>query len=35
MKIPEIDLCLIAPEMIIAGFGLLVLLVDVFYTQRE
>jgi NADH-quinone oxidoreductase subunit N len=30
MKIPEIDLCLIAPEMIIAGFGLLVLLVDVF-----
>ena len=30
MKIPEIDLSLIAPEMIIAGFGLLVLLVDVF-----
>ena len=30
MKIPEIDLCLIAPEMIITAFGLLALLVGVF-----
>ena len=30
MKIPEIDLYLIAPEIIISAFGFLVLLVDVF-----
>jgi NADH:ubiquinone oxidoreductase subunit 2 (subunit N) len=30
MKIPEIDLSLIAPEMIITAFGLLALLVGVF-----
>ncbi len=30
MKLPEIDLSLIAPEMIITGFGLFVLLLDVF-----
>ena len=35
MKLPEIDLCLIAPEMIIAGFGLLVLLFDVFSSKRS
>ena len=35
MKIPEIDLYLIAPEIVIAAFGFLVLLVDVFSPKRE
>jgi NADH-quinone oxidoreductase subunit N len=35
MKIPEIDLYLIAPEIIIAAFGFLVLLVDVFAPKVE
>lgn len=35
MKLPEIDLYLIAPEMIIAAFGFLVLLLDVFLTKGE
>ncbi|MDI7258624.1 MAG: NADH-quinone oxidoreductase subunit N [Thermodesulfobacteriota bacterium] len=35
MKIPEIDLYLIAPEIIIAAFGFLVLLVDVFSPKGE
>ncbi len=35
MKIPEIDLYLIAPEIIIAAFGFLVLLVDVFAPKGE
>src|SRR4030042_3578495 len=33
MKIPEIDLLLIAPEIIITAFGFLVLLLDVFLPQ--
>jgi NADH-quinone oxidoreductase subunit N len=35
MKIPEIDLYLIAPEIIITAFGFLVLLVDVFSAKEE
>ena len=35
MKIPEIDLYLIAPEIVITGFGFLVLLVDVFSPKKE
>ncbi|NWF93634.1 MAG: NADH-quinone oxidoreductase subunit N [Syntrophaceae bacterium] len=35
MKLPEIDLCLIAPEIIVAAFGFFVLLVDVFFSKRE
>src|SRR5512136_591871 len=35
MKIPEIDLYLIAPEIIITVFGFLVLLVDVFLPKEE
>ncbi|MDO9123614.1 MAG: NADH-quinone oxidoreductase subunit N, partial [Deltaproteobacteria bacterium] len=35
MKLPEIDLYLIAPEIIIAAFGFLVLLVDVFAPKVE
>ena len=35
MKIPEIDLYLIAPEIIITAFGFLVLLVDVFSPKKE
>ena len=35
MKIPEIDLYLIAPEMIITAFGFLVLLLDVFLPKAE
>ena len=35
MKIPEIDLYLIAPEIIITVFGFLVLLVDVFSPKEE
>ncbi|MBS3906995.1 MAG: NADH-quinone oxidoreductase subunit N [Syntrophaceae bacterium] len=35
MKLPEIDLYLIAPEIIIAAFGFLVLLVDVFSPKGE
>ncbi|OGP73671.1 MAG: NADH-quinone oxidoreductase subunit N [Deltaproteobacteria bacterium RBG_16_49_23] len=35
MKIPEIDLYLIAPEIIITAFGFLVLLVDVFAPKGE
>jgi NADH-quinone oxidoreductase subunit N len=35
MKLPEIDLYLIAPEIIITAFGFLVLLVDVFGPKRE
>src|SRR4030042_1097503 len=35
MKIPEIDLYLIAPEIIITAFGFLVLLVDVFFPKKE
>jgi NADH-quinone oxidoreductase subunit N len=35
MKIPEIDLYLIAPEIIITAFGFLVLLVDVFLPKEE
>src|SRR4030043_1539198 len=35
MKIPEIDLYLIAPEIIIAAFGFLVLLVDGFAPKGE
>ena len=35
MKIPEIDLYLIAPEIIITAFGFLVLLVDVFLPKKE
>jgi len=34
MKIPEIDLYLVAPEIIITAFGFLVLLVDVFLPKR-
>jgi NADH-quinone oxidoreductase subunit N len=34
MKLPEIDLYLIAPELILSAFGLLVLLIDVF-SPRE
>jgi len=34
MKIPEIDLCLILPEILITGFGFLVLLVDVFFRKE-
>ena len=35
MKIPEIDLYLIAPEIIITAFGFLVLLLDVFSPKGE
>ncbi len=35
MKLPEIDLYLIAPEIIITAFGFLVLLVDVFAPKGE
>ncbi len=35
MKLPDIDLYLIAPEIIIAAFGFLVLLVDVFAPKVE
>ena len=35
MKLPEIDLYLIAPEIIITAFGFLVLLVDVFSPKGE
>ena len=35
MKIPEIDLYLIAPEIIITAFGFLVLLLDVFLPRGE
>ncbi len=35
MKIPEIDLYLIAPEIIITAFGFLVLLVDVFSSRDK
>jgi NADH-quinone oxidoreductase subunit N len=35
MKIPEIDLSLIAPEVIITAFGFLVLLVDVFAQKTK
>jgi len=35
MKLPQIDLYLIAPEIIIAAFGFLVLLVDVFAPKGE
>jgi len=34
MKIPEIDLSLIAPEIVITAFGFLVLLVDVFLPKE-
>ncbi len=35
MKIPEIDLLLIAPEIIVTAFGFLVLLLDVFFPKGE
>jgi len=35
MKMPEIDLQLIAPEIVIAAFGFLVLLVDTFLPKSE
>jgi NADH-quinone oxidoreductase subunit N len=35
MKIPEIDIYLISPEIIITAFGFLVLLVDVFLAKEE
>ena len=35
MKLPEIDLYLIAPEIVITAFGFLVLLVDVFLPKKE
>ena len=35
MKLPEIDLYLIAPEIVITIFGFLVLMVDVFSPQKE
>lgn len=35
MKIPEIDLYLIAPEMIITLFGFFILMIDVFLPKRE
>ncbi len=35
MKIPEINLYLIVPEIIVTGFGFLVLLIDVFLPQKE
>ncbi|MCX8118831.1 MAG: NADH-quinone oxidoreductase subunit N [Desulfobacterota bacterium] len=35
MKFPEIDLYLIAPEIVLAVFGFLVLLIDVFWPKRE
>ncbi len=35
MKIPEIDLYLIAPEIIVTAFGFLVLLIDVFLPKKE
>ena len=35
MKLPEIDLYLIAPEIIITAFGFLVLLLDVFLPKKE
>jgi NADH-quinone oxidoreductase subunit N len=35
MKIPEINLYLIAPEIIVTAFGFLVLLLDVFLPKGE
>lgn len=35
MKLPEINLYLIAPEIIITAFGFLVLLIDVFWAREE
>ena len=35
MKLPEIDLYLIAPEIVITAFGFLVLLIDVFSPKKE
>jgi NADH-quinone oxidoreductase subunit N len=35
MKLPEIDLYLIAPEIVITIFGFLVLMVDVFSPKKE
>jgi len=35
MKIPEIDLLLVAPEIIITAFGFLVLLLDVLFPKGE
>jgi NADH-quinone oxidoreductase subunit N len=35
MKVPEIDLYLIAPEIVITVFGFLVLMVDVFSPKKE
>ena len=35
MKIPEIDLFLIAPEIVITAFGCLVILLDVFLPKEE
>jgi NADH-quinone oxidoreductase subunit N len=35
MKLPEIDLYLIAPEIVVTAFGFLVLLVDVFTPKAE
>src|SRR4030042_2773756 len=35
MKLPEIDLYLIAPEIVITIFGFLVLMVDVFSPRKE
>jgi len=35
MKLPEIDLYLIAPEIVVTAFGFLVLLVDVFTPRAE
>ncbi len=35
MKLPEINLYLIAPEIIVAAFGLLVLMIDVFWPKEQ
>jgi len=35
MKLPEIDLYLIAPEILITVFGFLVLLIDVFSPKES
>ena len=35
MKLPDINLYLIAPEIIVAAFGFLVLLLDVFLPKGE
>ena len=35
MKIPEIDLLLVAPEIIVTAFGFLVLLLDVLFPKGE